>query len=81
VLGAAEELELELIQPHMAQKPMLRGEVGDGSVKVLILSIVISQRRNTRTTGPVPPPSLSLGWHVKDEHVKNTAQDVSEDVT
>ena len=22
------ELELELIQPHMAQKPMLRGEVG-----------------------------------------------------
>ena len=23
-----EELELELIQPHMAQKPVLRGEVG-----------------------------------------------------
>ena len=22
------ELELELIQPHMAQKPVLRGEVG-----------------------------------------------------
>ena len=22
------ELDLELIQPHMAQKPMLRGEVG-----------------------------------------------------
>ena len=33
VLGAAEdglssELELELIQSHMAQKPVLRGEVG-----------------------------------------------------
>ena len=28
--GAAsvDELELELIQPHMAQKPVLRGEVG-----------------------------------------------------
>ena len=27
-LKGAEELELELIQPHMAQKQMLRGEVG-----------------------------------------------------
>ena len=27
------ELELELIQPHMAQKPMLRGEVGCACVK------------------------------------------------
>ena len=26
--GAGEELELELIQPHMAQKPVLQGEVG-----------------------------------------------------
>ena len=25
---SAHELELELIQPHMAQKPVLRGEVG-----------------------------------------------------
>ena len=28
VLRKARELELELIQSHMAQKPMLRGEVG-----------------------------------------------------
>ena len=27
-VGAKIELELEPIQPHMAQKPMLRGEVG-----------------------------------------------------
>ena len=26
--SACTEVELELIQPHMAQKPMLRGEVG-----------------------------------------------------
>ena len=42
------ELELELIQSHMAQKPMLRGEVGwgarvlrdlvgNGNFKILIL--------------------------------------------
>ena len=28
------ELELELIQPHMAQKPMLRGEVGARALRV-----------------------------------------------
>ena len=28
VIAVAEELELELIQSHMAQKPVLRGEVG-----------------------------------------------------
>ena len=27
-LSSSIELELELIQPHMAQKPVLRGEVG-----------------------------------------------------
>jgi len=27
-LSSSMELELELIQPHMAQKPVLRGEVG-----------------------------------------------------
>ena len=31
---------------------------------------------NTR----VPPPTLSLRWHVKDKHVKDAAQDVAEDV-
>jgi len=29
VPGAVEELELELVQSHMAQKPMLRGEVAE----------------------------------------------------
>ena len=28
VASIDDELELELIQPHMAQKPVLRGEVG-----------------------------------------------------
>ena len=30
---------------------------------------------------PVPPLTLALGWHVKDKHVKDTAQDVAADVT
>ena len=28
------ELELELVQPHMAQKPMLRSEVGARALRV-----------------------------------------------
>ena len=32
------ELELELIQPHMAQKPVLRGEVGARALRVRSVS-------------------------------------------
>jgi hypothetical protein len=32
------ELELELIQPHMAHKPMLRGEVGARALRVRSVS-------------------------------------------
>ena len=31
---AKAKLELELTQPHMAQKPMLRGEVGARALRV-----------------------------------------------
>ena len=29
----------------------------------------------------MPSPALALGWHVKDGHVKDAAQEVAEDVT
>ena len=45
------------------------GAAEDGSVKVFIVARVISHR---------PPPFL--GRHVKDEHVKDAAQDVAEGV-
>ena len=32
--GHPDELELELIQSHMTQKPMLRGEVGARALRV-----------------------------------------------
>ena len=42
---ASSELELELIQSHMAQKPMLRGEVGARALRV---------RSDVRGHGQVP---------------------------
>ena len=32
------ELELELIKPHVAQKPVLRGEVGERVLRVRLVS-------------------------------------------
>ena len=45
-----EELELELIQPHMAQKPVLRGEVGCG-------------KPCTSALGPLVPEQQTLPWN------------------
>ena len=44
-------LELELIQSHMAQKPVLRGEVGCACVAREV-SVVICQRRGPRNACP-----------------------------
>jgi len=50
--------------------------VKDGGVKVfIVVSIVIFQRRNPRPTHACLPPTLALGRHVKD-----AAQDASQDV-
>ena len=53
----------------------------DGSVKVLILLIVIFQRRNPRLSHACRPPTLALGLHVKDKHVKDAAQGAAGNVT
>jgi len=45
------ELELELIQYHMAQKPVLRGEVNARSV-------FLNRRRSARPGRPRPSASL-----------------------
>jgi len=46
----------------------------DGGVKVLVLPILIVQRRNPRHEDPCRPPRYP--WrHVKDEHLKDAAQD------
>ena len=37
-LEVTRRLELELIQPHMAQKPVLRGEVGARALRVQSVS-------------------------------------------
>ena len=47
------ELELELIQPHKAQKPMLRGEVG-ARVRV----VRACDQRRERMSGRVRPTSI-----------------------
>ena len=57
------ELELELIQTHMTQKPMLRVEVGARALRVLIKkmpSVVkgVFQQRICRSLGL----SAHLGW-------------------
>jgi len=52
---------------------------GDGSAKLFIQARVIFQRRNPRQTHACRPHA-ALGRHVKDEHVKDAALDVTEDV-
>ena len=47
------ELELEPIQPHMTQKPVLRGEVGCACVARKV-SVERSTRRSSRTSSPCP---------------------------
>ena len=51
------ELELELIQPHMAQKPVLRGEVGCACV-----AREVSVEKGTLCCG-APPQGLSNAPH------------------
>ena len=60
-----------------------RGTEKDWSVKVLSVERVahchlpaVEPKPNTRA----PPPHAALRRHVKDEHVKNVAQDVAQDV-
>ena len=56
------ELELELIQSKMAQKPMLRGEVGTGCLKYRSLwqkcgrhyQLLISEDQKPRAVGIAP---------------------------
>ena len=45
------ELELELIQPHMAQKPVLRGEVGCACV---------AREVSVESPGPLNGKSLAM---------------------
>ena len=63
----------------MAQKPMLRCEVEDGSVKVFIVARAISGG-GTHAQHAHAAPHAALGRHVKDKHAKDSAQDVAEDV-
>ena len=55
------------------------GAAEDGSVKVFIVARALFQRRNPRPTSALTP-TLALGRHVKDGHVKGMVQDAAEDV-
>ena len=56
------------------------GAAEDGSVKVFIVARAIFQRRNPRPHTHAATYA-ALRRHVKDEHVKDAAQGVAEDVT
>jgi len=46
------QLELELIQSHMAQKPVLRDEVGCACVALVLLCVLYTRHQTTgRNTG------------------------------
>ena len=55
------ELELELIQSHMAQKPMLRGEVGARARVIRALTPVRSPYLMLLSIKPLPNPMVLLG--------------------
>ena len=56
VFKARRELELELIQSHMAQKPVLRGEVGCACVarEVSVVRKGMGERGCARLVGSLP---------------------------
>ena len=58
------ELELELIQPHIAQKPVLRGEVGCACVALRTPAAVFTPVHGGRT-GNVDVRRLFLGFCLK----------------
>ena len=53
-----DELELELIQPHMAQKPVLRGEVGCACVA---REVSVERESEHLNTAPLPTAAGVLG--------------------
>ena len=73
-IGLWYELELELIQSHMAQKPMLRGEVGAralrvrsdvrGHGQVRLCKPSLSKIGKTKVVGSIPTSSHHEGVNV-----------------
>jgi len=57
-LGHWSELELELIQPHMAQKPVLRGEVGCACVARGVLELELELIQSPEQ------PAFLKGWEM-----------------
>ena len=59
--GVGNELELELIQSHMAQKPMLRGEVGAHWITTGAGCLDITDMECPRDPEPLDATALQVG--------------------